>query len=82
VYPNPASETFFIRPAQVSGQCSYQADLYNNMGQAVSRRTFPAGYTVSFTVSQLPEGIYFLILTPLSCPENANCFSTKIVVTR
>ncbi|MCX6247737.1 MAG: FG-GAP-like repeat-containing protein [Bacteroidetes bacterium] len=82
VYPNPASETVFIRSLQNPVSGNFRALLYNSLGQPVFQTVFSAANPVSISVAGLPESVYFLIISPLSHSSSVNPFTTKIIVIR
>jgi hypothetical protein len=80
VYPNPASDQVFLQPSKGFNTGYFRGSLYNSLGQPVVQTTFYSSNPVSFHVGTLPEGIYFLTVSPLSPGGPASPFTAKIVV--
>jgi hypothetical protein len=80
VCPNPAREQVFIQSLQRSDPGYFQATLYNSLGQPVVQKAFLSSVPTTLQVSNLPESIYFLIVSPLSPQGQATLFTAKIVV--
>ncbi|MDR1758281.1 MAG: T9SS type A sorting domain-containing protein [Bacteroidales bacterium] len=72
VYPNPASETFFVDMAGNTGNATVQ--LFNLLGQEVYR-DLSTEQNIAINVASLKEGIYILKIT-----QNQQVYTAKVMV--
>ena len=81
VFPNPADEKIFIRPEQqhISEACIIS--LFNGIGNPVFQKVTSTVLINSIDAGNLPEGLYLMIISPLSGKSSFNRFTTKIIVT-
>lgn len=61
VFPNPTSGLVYIT-AQLPGNLSISYKLFNYIGLPVATLTGQTSETVSFDVSNFPQGVYFIVL--------------------
>jgi hypothetical protein len=80
VYPNPASQEVIILPEQQAIPLPYDVLLVNTLGQQVIRTVSGSGHSIFISVKELPQGVYFLIISPLKKQENSYLFTTKLLV--
>ena len=60
IYPNPAQDYLFVRGDFTNEEAD--ATIYNSFGQIVSRKQLTSSDEQMINISQLPTGIYFLLL--------------------
>ncbi|MDR2653461.1 MAG: T9SS type A sorting domain-containing protein [Prevotellaceae bacterium] len=61
IYPNPVRDILYVDPGKFVYTASCDIRLYNSLGN-MCRQVKTTGETVEFSVSNLPGGIYFLII--------------------
>jgi hypothetical protein len=76
VYPNPAAEIVHIA---VSGTGTYRVQLFSADGRLVLVQNQVSGSLHSISLSELPQGVYFLAVTPQS---TGHTVYRKVVVQR
>ncbi|MEM8528115.1 MAG: T9SS type A sorting domain-containing protein [Bacteroidota bacterium] len=60
LYPNPASDLITIELEYMDTETSYEARLFNSLGQMVARRDFNYKRILQMDTENLPTGIYFV----------------------
>lgn len=61
IYPNPASGEINIKVPNNNG-ASYNVEIYNSLGITIKSILFPKGEGFRFSVDELPQGVYHVIL--------------------
>lgn len=79
VFPNPADRQILVQHESPGTIGRYVATLYNELGVPVFRKTITS-FPLSLPVSDLPEGIYILNISPLSPGTSTPAFTAKVVV--
>lgn len=78
VYPNPAGDFINFRLTGLSDWSNSKITLNTMYGQVVHEFTLPAGKTeVSFSIADIPVGIYFYMLTNQTFTETG-----KVIIVR
>jgi hypothetical protein len=69
-YPNPVSDILYVDAERIQNKTSesYDIRLYNSLG-AMCRQEKAIGGTVEISVSNLPGGIYFLVIRHGNAPR-------------
>lgn len=74
VYPVPADHSIHIEMTNLE---DYQVEVYNLLGSRIDLKPLSAGNEISFNVSDLPVGVYVLVIY-----NQSETFERKIVIDR
>ena len=80
LYPNPANQELIISPEQQDIPRPFDVTLVNILGQSIIQAVSESGHSISISVEELPQSIYFIFISPLSGQKFTNSFTTKVLV--
>ncbi|MBL0103765.1 MAG: T9SS type A sorting domain-containing protein [Bacteroidetes bacterium] len=57
IYPNPASDYVYVKSTE---EIDFRVSCFNSIGQKIAVNDIVAGQTSILTISDLPDGVYFI----------------------